>query len=223
MRLRRPRADDEEIGEGRNLPQIEHHDVLPPSCRRRVARRFSLALQVRSVRSLVKIFAADDFLDRFRHEITNRLPAGNPIPDRRRRNVDLPTDGPVARIQASAPERSSTTNCTSFCKSSKRCQNRQLRQIILADEKEELRFRLRRAAALPSSRPNRKAAADRSPAAKRQSPVRPRSRPSAFPSAPPPASARGRGLCGDCAASTKITSSKSSVSSASRARMRCPW
>jgi hypothetical protein len=28
VRLRSPRADDEEIREGRNLAQIEHHDVF---------------------------------------------------------------------------------------------------------------------------------------------------------------------------------------------------
>ena len=45
---------------------------------------------------MVKILAADNLLDRLRHEITNRPPAGNPISDAGRRNIDFPPHHRVA-------------------------------------------------------------------------------------------------------------------------------
>src|SRR3954453_3020525 len=96
-----------------------------------------LALQVRSGNSSVKIFAANDFLDGFRHEITNRLPAGNSFPDRGRRNVDLPTDRPVPvfNIFPCAIEHDELHQLLQIFKA---IPGIQLRDIILPDEKEEL-------------------------------------------------------------------------------------
>ena len=59
MRLGSPRANDEEIGERGDLRANRAPRSLPLSCRRRVGRRFSLTLQVRSVSFLGKVFRGE--------------------------------------------------------------------------------------------------------------------------------------------------------------------
>ena len=93
---------------------------------------------------LVKILPADNFFDRLRDEITNRLSAGNPISDRRRRNVDLPTDRSVRifNVYAGAIEDDELHQPAQFAEAMPAFQ---FLEIVLSDKKEKFGVRSARA------------------------------------------------------------------------------
>src|SRR5450432_1569135 len=86
------------------------------------------------------ILAADDLLDRFRHEITNRLAAGNPIPDRGRGNVDFSSHYRIAFFDRGARpvERYNAHQALQLVETAPA---RQLPQVVFSDEKEKFRVR----------------------------------------------------------------------------------
>ena len=121
----------------------------------------------------------------------------------------LSPDYPDSRSSSVPPERSRTTNCTSRRNSSKRCQLGSSGRLSSPMRKKNFAFDFSRRAAAPPCRSSRMVAGDQSPAGSRRNTFRRRSRRSAFPSELALPVGGVCALCGDCAASTKITSARS--------------